>query len=287
MIYDVTREPFDASANEPSNNTAAIQKALDYADMNDTVLIPPGTDFQIDPAISLRPRSGTSLRVDGILRALPMPTVPVQQGHVVLVSAVSDVKVCGDGQIIGERDKHAPGGGKYCHCLSVVTATHVDIGDHLTLRDAWADGIYLQDVERVSVEGVISTNNSRNAMSIISGSGIEVRKNTFGQTHSESPMPQAGIDIEPDLPAQQLLDIWISENRFTRNKGAGVYIAFEPASHRRQVFVVRNVMDQHYKDGSGPPIGGRNTVLAKFLYATCRWVPGYDYWGFKSEFTLS
>jgi Right handed beta helix region len=273
---------FGASPSIP-DSTAQIQKTLDAAVPGDTVLVPSGT-FLVNPVVSLLLRSNVNLQIDGVLKALPGALD--KPNAVVNLNGVSTIVISGTGSIIGERAAHPLAGNRAGFCIAIVGSFNITV-TVLTLREAWADGIYVQDSRNVAIDNVTCTNNGRNGMSIISVDTMSVRNSLFTLTQSESPMPQAGIDIEPDLPSQNLLDISINGNRFVKNRGAGCYLAFQPAANRARIFVVNNVYDQHYADGSGPPIGGRNTALANFLYAACRWIPGYDYWAYPTDFTLS
>jgi hypothetical protein len=278
MIIDITSHGASTGA---ADNTAAIQAALNAAQSGDTVYVPPGS-FIVNATVGLQPHSHTSLKLDGTLRALPAAGA---NAIVMLTNAVTDVTITGPGRLVGERSGHPLSGNKIGFCLGIVNASNVTLGGGLVLADAWADGIYMQDATDVTVNGVLCTGNSRNGMSIISGQRITVTNSTFELTRSASPMPQAGIDLEPDTVSQSLIDITIKGNSFTKNAGAGVYIAFAAAANRGRINVLQNTFNQHYRDGSGPPIGGRNTALANFLYATCRWMPGYDYWAFPTTFS--
>lgn len=268
-----------------SDNTDAIQGALDAAMPGDIVVVPQG-EFSVDAVRHLLVRSGTTLQIDGIIRALPNASANYV---VVLLMSVHDVTITGRGKIAGDRNEHkgTPEQGMAGFCLEVLNSSNVKINGWLGLTDAWGDGLYIQDSRNIEVSNIICYNNSRNGMSIIGAVGLSVTGCTFELTGSVAPYPQAGIDIEPDRPDQALIDIWIANNRFARNKGPGCYIAFEEAANRTRVHVINNVFDQHYHDGSGPPIGGRNTWLANLLYSTLRWMPGYDYWAFPRSFTLS
>ena len=274
---------FGANQNLP-DNTDAVQAAMNAAKLSDTVYVPLGT-FHMDATRSVRPKSGTKIKIDGSLAANPNNQV---QSSVILLQGVSNVTVIGPGQIIGERATHqAPGPARAGGVLHVMDSTNITVAGGLIMRDAWGDGLYVQDCKFVIVDGVNCQNNSRNGLSIIAVETMRVTNSIFTLTNSASPMPQAGIDIEPDLPTQAILDLTITQNRFIKNKGAGCYIAFVQQPNRARVYVVNNTFDQHYRDGSGPPLGGINTFLGNFLYATCRWIPGYDWWAYKSEYTLS
>ena len=280
-MIDITA--FGASPNNP-DDTDHIQTALDSANPGDTVLVPAGT-FKVNPLRSVKPKSGTILKIDGTLKAIG---VDKWDSIVVNVRDVSDVSILGPGKIIGERyENRAPPPGRHGNCLQVFNSSRIKVGGNLILGQGQADGLYVEDVKDMTVDGVQCVDNARNGMSIISAERLMVTNSLFTMTHSESPMPQCGIDIEPDpIPSLSLIGITITGNRFVKNAGAGVYIAFQPAANRRSVRVVNNYFDQHYYDGSGPCIGGRNSPTANLCYASCRWIPGYDWWFFPTEFSL-
>lgn len=271
------------SVSHLTDHTDLIQQALDSAFPGDVVRIPENAAYNIDALRSLRPRTGTHLVVDGILRALPNNK---DNSHVILVDGVKDVGIGGKGKIIGERTMHTGTQGpehSHGHGVAIFNSSNVTVTG-ITASACSGDGFYVQGCKAVTLNRVQSLSNKRSGLSIVAVEGMTVVGSTFGYQNGPSPMPQAGINIEPDVAAQNLIDIYITQNQFVRNKGAGVYIAFEPSATRRKVSVFANTFDQHYKDGSGPCIGGRNTPLCNFLYATCRWMPGYDWWGFPKEF---
>jgi hypothetical protein len=276
---DVTS--FGASPSN-SDDTDNIQRALDRAVRGDTVWVPPGGEHRVDALRSLKPRSGTKFKIDGVLRAIPTS----ERDYAVVDVRESDVTVLGSGTIAGERYQHLPAKeqGRHGSCLQLFNSVNASVSG-VTLQEAWGDGLYIQGARSTKVDRVMMRDNARNACAIISANTLSIQNCVMTATHSEGPYPQAGIDIEPDTPAHELINILITMNQFVRNKGAGCYIAFEPAANRTKVMVVNNFFDQHYKDDSGPPIGGRNSRTANLLYASCRWIPGYDWWAFTREFT--
>ncbi len=276
----------------PSNpdNTLAIQAALDAGG---TVVVPPGV-FMVNPEISLMVHSNTTLNIEGTIKARPTAS----PGYaMVLLQSVQNITINGPGRIVGERHEHlagppGPGGiqggyARFGFALEVLLSSNVIIGNGLVLSEAWADGLYLDEAKDVRVNGVHLLDNCRNGLSIISGENISVTNSTFEGTNSEFPQPQAGIDIEPnnDQPWRNLININISGNRFVKNKGSGVCIAFDVFANRHGISVIGNDFDQHYKDGSGKPVSGRETWLPKLVFAVGRWIPGYDYWFYPTEFT--
>ncbi len=266
-----------------TDNTDAIQNSLNMATPGDRVVIPTG-DFLVDPLRSVFPRSGTTVQIIGTLRAIP---VEKWDSAVVCLKGVSGVNVTGPGIIIGERAGNRSGGpGRHGSCLDIRDSQDITVNGGLVLKEGQGDGLYVQDCKNVVVDHVSCLENARNGLSIIGVEKMSVTNSIFGFTHSESPMPQAGIDIEPDLPTQAILDLTITGNQFIKNKGAGCYVAFQPGANRARVSIINNTFDQHFKDGSGPCMGGINTVLGNLAYATCRWIPGYDWWFYKRDYTL-
>jgi hypothetical protein len=264
------------------NATDEMQRLFDNASRGDTVVVPEGVKLEIDAVRSIRMRPGTSLRLDGVLQAL---TNDRDQSAVVMIEGVDNVKVSGKGMIIGDRYSHAYQGPEHSHGMGVMALHSSDVSiSGISANSCLGDGFYVQSCRNVAIENVTANDSRRNGLSIIAGENIKVIASLFSNSNGPHPLPQCGIDIEPDTADQNLSGIRISGNRFVRNKGAGCYIAFEPSATRNNVHVIGNSFDQHYKDGSGPCIGGRNTMLCNFLYAVARWVPGYDWWAFPKEF---
>lgn len=281
-ILDITS--FGASPSQ-ADCTANIQAALDAANAGDTVLVPQASGpFKVNALTFLRPKSGTILTIDGILSGLPNDQ---DSSRIVLLQDVEDITVNGKGVIVGDRSVHdekpelsqALG-------VAVFNSKRIKISG-VTARGCAGDGFYIQDSTDVSVIGVVSDGNKRNGLSIISGENIAVINSVFSNQHGPSPLPQSGIDIEPDVASQSLINITVINNSFVKNKGAGCYIAFDPAANRHGVHVINNNFDQHYKDGSGPPTGGINTLLCDACYAALRWIPGYDYWFWPTSYEIA
>jgi hypothetical protein len=274
--------------------TAEMQRLFDNASRGDTVVVPEGVKLEIDATRSIRMRPGTSLRLDGTLQALPNDRV---NSAVVLLEGVDNIKISGKGTIIGDRYIHTgwrwpegtgasiPGRPEHSngHGVSAVNSSDVSISG-ISAQSCLGDGFYVQSCRNVAIQGVTANDSRRNGLSIIAGENISVVASLFAYSNGPYPLPQCGIDIEPDTADQNLRHIRIAGNRLVRNKGAGCYLAFDVSPTRSNIQVVGNSFDQHFTDGSGPPIGGKNDLLCNFLYAVARWVPGYDYWAFKREF---
>lgn len=282
MLIDITTA---GASPEIADNAAIIQSIFDSAKPGDVVYVPRVSGiFFVDAQKSVRPKSGTSLQVDGVLRATPNN---VDVSSVVRIEDVEDVSVFGTGSIVGERGAGDAGVPElsHGHGIDVRRSKRISITQVRT-SGCKGDGVYLEGNVDVVVEGISSTGNKRNAISLISGVRNKISNSLLGFTDGPAPMPNAGLDIEPDHQDQVLYDITVSGNKFVKNKGAGIYRAFDDNDSHSRIFVTGNDFDQHFKDGVGPPVRGHDPWLAWLGYALFRWVPGYDWWWFKREFTV-
>lgn len=268
-----------------ADNTDNIQRALDAAKPGDTVRVPADPKpFMVDALRSLRPHSDTLLMVDGSLKSLPNGE---DHSQIVVLDGVSNVTVAGTGALLGDRTVHdeAP---ELSHAFGVaVFRSKIVTVSMLRIAGCAGDGVYLQDNTDVVVRAITSTGHKRNGISVISGANYQITDNVLSFMHGPAPLPACGMDIEPDTAAQGLVNIQVMRNQLIKNKGAGIYAAFSAAANRHNIHVINNVFDQHYKDGSGPPMGGINTPWCNFFYATCRTLPGYDYWLWPTSYEIA
>lgn len=275
---------YGVSQNSP-DNTDNFQRALDATKDGDTVLVPPcDRPYLMNALRGLRPKSSTSIIINGTIKSLPNDqdhsTIFLTQGQI-------GVSFSGTGALIGDRSiQDAAPEISHAFGIAVFDSSNVSITD-LRIFGCAGDGVYLQGNKDVIVNNVLSSGHKRNGISVISGENYRITNNVLSMMNGPKPLPGCGIDLEPDLPSQGLVNVYVTQNKFIKNKGAGCYVAFSPAANRRNVHVVNNYFDQHYKDGSGPPMGGLNTPLCNFFYATCRALPGYDYWFWPTSYDLA
>ena len=110
------------------------------------------------------------------------------------------------------------------HALSILSCRDVRI-EGLTVADSGGDGIYLgcsgasrRNVD-VAIRDVVCDRNHRQGISVISAENLlienTVMRGTFGTP------PAAGIDFEPNHPAEVLKNCVMRNCRTARNQGAG------------------------------------------------------------------
>jgi hypothetical protein len=99
----------------------------------------------------------------------------------------------------------------------------------LTVTESGGDGLFITDLNHASPNNVNSrdihvhdcvfTNNYRQGLSLISVVNLLVERCTFSNTNGTN--PQAGVDIEPDFPSQELTNVTFRDCSYTGNAGAG------------------------------------------------------------------
>ncbi|AIF51815.1 right-handed parallel beta-helix repeat-containing protein [Pelosinus sp. UFO1] len=92
--------------------------------------------------------------------------------------------------------------GEWGHCIKIIEGCNNIKIDSVITQDGWGDGIYLGSnmtinyLKNVLVTNVISTNNRRQGLSIVSCDGVIIRDSDF--TNQNGTAPESGIGIEPN-----------------------------------------------------------------------------------------
>jgi polygalacturonase len=212
-----------AKGDGQTNDTTAIQAAIDKAAGTDgTVFVPNGT-YMVDAAGSerLKLKSDMTLKLaaGATLKAIP---TEADKYAVLTVADASNVWVIG-GALEGDRDQHKGKSGEWGMGIHIgENAKHITIS-HLISRKMWGDGFYVQGAEDVKFCSVISDSNRRQGLSIINADGVLVSKSVFKNTHGTR--PSAGIDLEPDDQLQEIKNIRIEGSKFFDNAGVGILVA--------------------------------------------------------------
>ena len=181
--------------------TALLQQAIDKLPSTGGEVIVPAGDYLIDPVRSLKLRSHVSLRLSqgAVLRAKP---TAAPSYAIVRINNASNVTISG-GNIIGDRDQHLGTKGEWGMGVDI-RGSHTVLLENVQISKCWGDGIYVgstNDTDSgqsadITLRGVLSTQNRRQGLSIVSCNGALIEQSEFNGTHGTS--PAAGIDIEPN-----------------------------------------------------------------------------------------
>ena len=102
---------------------------------------------------------------------------------------------------------------------------------NLTISSSGGDGIYIdgyKDIrfsENIFIDSIISTNNKRQGISIISAKNVWVKNSVF--TKTKGTLPEAGLDIEPDSETDVIINVNFEHCSFTNNNHSGIVIGLD------------------------------------------------------------
>jgi parallel beta-helix repeat protein len=208
-----------ATGNGVTNDTAAIQAAVDQvAGTGGTVLVPDGT-YMIDAVTHLYLRSNMTLRMTSgaVLKAIPNNK---ENYGVVKINSASNVNVIG-GTVQGERTQHQGTTGQWGHGIEIYGSNKVVI-EGVISKDNWGDGFYISSVTKDSTFcSLTADNNRRTGLVITSGDGLVIKDSVFKNTNKGGTLPMAGINIEPNK-GETVNNVQILRSQFLNNTGSGI-----------------------------------------------------------------
>jgi hypothetical protein len=246
---DVRAAPFNARGDGMTDDTAALQAAIDAGR---PVFLRGGTYA----VTRLRLRAGLLLVGDG-------HATLAQRGTGSMLGALSagpaeqlDGITLQDLTLQGQVESH--GFAEHVHLLDLRGVRNARLqrcvlrgfrGDGLVLGGQAADGTARHNTNVLVIENEFDgiSGDNRNGISVIDGDGIVIQRNLF-QRCTRANMPGA-IDVEPNAqPFHVVRNIFISSNRLRDIGGSVGAIAIVPARHRYDTppsnfLVAHNIVD--------------------------------------------
>lgn len=194
---------YGAVGNGTTNDTAAIQRAIDALPSGGgTVSIPAGT-YLIDALVSIKLRSYMHLKLDPDAKLVARPNSS-QRSQVIYANKVRHVEISG-GQVVGERVGHNGTTGEWGHGVYVRGSSYVTVRD-IHISKCWGDGLVIAGASvwqapaipsvNVFVANIVSTGSRRQGLSIGYVRNVNVYDSEFSDSNGTS--PQCGVDIEPE-----------------------------------------------------------------------------------------
>ncbi|GLQ87357.1 hypothetical protein GCM10007898_09230 [Dyella flagellata] len=192
---------FGAMGNGATDDTAAIQAAINaLPSTGGTVVVPDGT-YMINALKGISLRSHTRLHLFGsaYLQAIPNSA---SRYWVVKAWGVNNVEIVG-GNVVGERTQHQGTYGEWGYGINISGSSNVYVHD-IHVSNSWGDGLLIGGTgsgrtlvrsSNITFNRVTSFNNRRQGLSITPATQVYVVNSSFSSSNGTA--PQAGIDIEP------------------------------------------------------------------------------------------
>lgn len=140
----------------------------------------------------LQIKSNTHLIINGVIKMRPNG----YESYGILQLNGENIKVSGNGTIIGEKDQHQGKKGEWGMGVNVKKSQNVLISG-IQIENCWGDCIYVGGASRnVVIEDCILKKSRRQGISITYGDSIKIRNCNITSIHGTP--PGFGIDIEPN-----------------------------------------------------------------------------------------
>lgn len=114
--------------------------------------------------------------------------------------------------------------------IAILSCSNITVGG-LTIKDSGGDGIYLGNAgeaqpycKDIVIRNVVCDGNARQGISVISAENLLIENCTLINTIGTP--PEAGIDFEPNLPHERLVNIVMRNCVAENNKGGGYIVYF-------------------------------------------------------------
>lgn len=169
----------------------------------------------LSPIVPLS-NSKISLDKDAILKIIPNGS---DNYNIININEKENIEISG-GTLEGDKATHLTDTGEWGMCISVTDSENITL-KNINLINAWGDGLYINDAVNLITENLYIDNCRRNGISVIKANGyhsINDKINGISGT-----LPEAGIDIEPNLTSDSLKNI-IIDNLTTQNCNAEGFI---------------------------------------------------------------
>ena len=229
---------------DPANATACLQKAIDSGAQK-VIVDNTGVPWIIGP---VRLRSNLELVFAAGVRAEALPGGFRGRNDCMFYgNDVDNVTLRGEeGAVLEMRKadymKPEYAWAEWRHCISIRGGCNIVIRN-LTVRSSGGDGIYIAGSQRrgptrnVLIEKVVSDDNLRQGISVISAVNLLVRESKFINTKGGP--PQCGIDLEPNNSDDMLVNSLIEDCEFYGNAYYGISV-FLPRLKTPVSIVFRN-----------------------------------------------
>ncbi len=165
---------------------------------------------------------------DVVFRAKPNAYVTTSDCLLKFISC-KNINIIGNGALL-TMNKEEYVDGEWRMGLSFMGCSNVEVTD-LTIANSGGDGIYIDGYkalrysENIRINNVVSTNNKRQGISIISAKDVWVKNSVF--TKTKGTLPEAGLDIEPDKDTDVVINVNFEHCSFTNNYHSGIVLGLD------------------------------------------------------------
>lgn len=210
-----------------NDNKKAFYKAIRT---NDTIVVDKQNSEWLVSPLTLRNLDNKTIifEKDVIFRAKPRAYMSTSDCLLKFVDC-KNISIIGNGALL-TMNKEEYVDGEWRMGLSFMGCRNISVND-LTISSSGGDGVYIdgyKDIlysENIKIDSIISTNNKRQGISIISAKDVWVTNSVF--TKTKGTLPEAGLDIEPDDETDVIINVNFDNCSFTNNNHSGIVLGLD------------------------------------------------------------
>ncbi len=269
---------YGATGNGNTDETDAIQSAINAVSSGGTVYIPDGTYMINATAISsggthgleINGKSNVTIYLSS--RAVLKAITNSSDSYEILRIVYSNNITINGGTLLGDKDTHTSSSGEDGTCLTVIGSQYV-ILDGVTFRKGHGDGIYVQKsgsgvrTQHLIARNIIVDGNYRQGIAIVDGDDILIENSTI-KNSGGLPGGGGGIDMEPNANETvnniRIIGNSIANQASTGIAGGGRYLSGAVTTN---VIVTGNTVSGnaiygiYFNDNSDGTIIASNSIL--------------------------
>ena len=181
---------------------------------------------------------------------------------------VKDVQIY-NATIIGDKKTHLGTQGEWAAGIGIRNSTDV-IVQYGNISDTWGDGVFIGSEnggvsKNIKVSDLNIDNARRNGISLTSGNNVLVQNVTISNTSGT--MPMCGIDIEPSLPEEELINIKFNNITTFNNANVGFSINTNMFSSPNKDYKKKvSILIENHRDYDSPISMGYSIDANDFRY---------------------
>ena len=101
---------------------------------------------------------------------------------------------------------------------------------NIVSKNAFTDGFCFNGAENVVMQSCTANHNGRQGLSVVKCKKTRIKNCTFEGTYRTAPM--SGVDIEPNIPQEEGVDVAFVNCRFLNNKSCGLLVSYHEGKTR-------------------------------------------------------
>ena len=238
LLGTATAATVSPTCPDPANCTSGIQSLLSNASVSTVLFRLQDSPYITLPLLLSRPNVQLVCEPGVTLLALRWAFNSTGASLLTIQSPASNISLDGCTLRMWRSDYVNPKWyrtGEWRMALNLEAVQGITI-TNAVLEESGGDGLYVGGVccRDVFISNVVSRNNYRQGISVICADGLVVQDSVFTGTRGTA--PECGVDIEPDLPTQQVTNVLFQRNVFSNNSGCGIAVSVYALTNVTQPF---------------------------------------------------